>query len=147
MEGSKTKILIVDDEKHIRESLAMLLKRYYDEIVTAANGMEGLRALAEGGVSCVLSDINMPVMDGITFIKKAREGKNNVPFIFFTGYGNEKFMLDALTYGAFDFIDKPNFDNLEEIVKRGVESGYVHALGGELLSEYEKLLLSGDEEK
>jgi len=120
----KRNILIVDDEEFICENLKYLLEGLGDEVFTALNGAEAFDIIERETIICVISDINMPVMDGIELIKKVRESGNNIPFVFFTAHGNNELMMETVKYGAFDFIDKPNFDGLEDIVKRGLKQGF-----------------------
>lgn len=145
MKVEDSKILIVDDEEHIINVLKLILKSYFKNILTAQNGAEALNIInKEKNISCVLSDINMPIMDGISLIKNVRKTKNDVPFIFFTAYGNEQLMLEAIKYGAFDFVDKPYFDNLEKIVKKAVESNFSkedkEQQKDDFITNYQKLL-------
>lgn len=138
------KILIVDDEEDMLIAVKTLLSKYHYNIYTAKNGKEALSILEKQDIDCVLSDIKMPLMDGISLIKNVRQNNNHVPFIFFTGFGSDESMKEALKYGAFDFIQKPLFDDLESIVKKGVESNFKRNndqfLENELFSEYHKLL-------
>jgi len=120
----KRNILIVDDEEFILENLKYLLEEFADEVYTALDGQAGLDIINSKEVLCVISDINMPIMNGIEFIKSVREMGNNTPFIFFTAQGNRELMLEAVKFGAFDFIDKPNFDGLEDVVVRGMNEGF-----------------------
>jgi DNA-binding NtrC family response regulator len=118
-------ILIVDDEELILENLKLLLEDVVDNVYTALNGYEGLEVLRDKNIYCVISDINMPRMGGIDFIKQARSEKfEKTPFIFFTAHGNQELMMEAVKYGAFDFLDKPDFDGLEEVVNRGIAEGF-----------------------
>ena len=144
---SKT-ILIVDDEELILENLEALLKDQADNIYTALNGELALEILKREQIHCVISDIKMPVMDGIELIKQARGAGFEIPFIFFTAHGNSNLMMEAVKYGAFDFIDKPNFNNLEETVLRGLQEGFkisnnesiIESNSEKVFSEYRKLL-------
>jgi DNA-binding NtrC family response regulator len=120
----KKNILIVDDEEFICENLKYLLEDLADEVFTALDGQSALDIIERETILCVISDINMPGMDGIELIKNVREMGYNLPFVFFTAHGNNTLMMEAVKYGAFDFIDKPNFDGLEDIVKRGLKQGF-----------------------
>lgn len=120
----KGTLLVVDDEVHIVKITELALKDKIENILTANNGKEALDIVTSQEVHCILSDIKMPIMDGIQFIKEVRGRGNKVPFIFYTGFGSDQLMLEALKYGAFDFIDKPEMENLEETVLRGLKAGY-----------------------
>ena len=123
MTKQKGTLLIVDDEVHIVNISKLTLEGKVENILTAYNGQEAFDIIKENQVDCVLSDIKMPVMDGIALIKEVRNLGNQVPFIFYTGFGNDALMREALKYGAYDFIDKPEMENLEEVVLRGLKLG------------------------
>jgi len=142
----KKNILIVDDEEIIISNLAILIEDLYDEVFVAYNGLEALDLLLSNKeINLIVSDINMPIMDGVELIKKVREHKLETPFIFFTAHGNDKLMLEAVKYGAYDFIDKPLFQDLEEVIEKGFEYSFKIKNGSQLdkeetISEYRKLL-------
>lgn len=122
---NKLTVLIVEDELHIRFVLTKILEDYFKTILTATDGIEALGIIEKNdNIACVLSDLEMPNMNGISLIREVRKQKNNIPFIFFTAYGSTNHMLDAIKYGAFDFVEKPNFDNLEMTVARAVRSNF-----------------------
>ncbi len=115
------KLLIVDDEVELISILKDLLTDIVDEIYTANNGEDGLNKLASNPVDLVLSDIKMPKMDGVEFIKHARERGLKTPFIFYTAHGNRELMMEVVQYDVFDFLSKPNLEALEESVARAME--------------------------
>lgn len=137
-------LLIVDDEPILLENMRFLLGPMTAKIFTAANGKEGLEALSKEIIHCVICDITMPVMSGVEFIREARRRGITVPFIFYSAYGNHEMMLEVSRYGAFDFLKKPDFDDLETVVRRGLEEGFHRRdpshRGNECLSEYLQLL-------
>ena len=115
------KILIVDDEEHIINIINLTLQDSVKEIIKAYNGVEALKLFNENrDVCCILSDIRMPKMDGIEFIKEVRKIDKEIPFIFFTGFGYDKYLVQAVKYGAFDFINKPELDNVVEITLKAI---------------------------
>ena len=65
----------------------------------------------------------MPNMNGVEVLKKVREDFPDLPFIFYTGHGSRDLMREAIKYGAFDFLDKPCLEGLEEIASRGLALG------------------------
>lgn len=150
---SKTKVLIVEDEEGIRETLEMMLEDDVDIIHSAENGQQGLELFNKNKpYNCIISDINMPVMNGVEFIKKLREQGDDTLVIFFTAYGTRELMYEAVKYGAFEFVSKPDFTNLNEIISSAIKYSNedVHEENNDenLLSEYKKLLLeskTGDE--
>lgn len=138
----KGKLLLVDDEEMILKKSKLLLEEYADEIKTALNGKIALDLIKQEEFHCIVCDINMPVMNGIEVIKAVRELKIETPFIFYTGHGSEELMKEAIKYGAFDFLDKPGLDGLEEIVQRGLAegTGEKDPSDADFVSEYQKLL-------
>ena len=137
-------LLIVDDEPLLLKNLSLNLEDCADVIFTANDGIEALEIIKTQTIHCIICDINMPRMNGVEVIKKIREQNNDVPFIFFTGHGNRELMFEAIKYGAFDFIDKPHFEGLEEVISRGMLTGFKGDSEleneQEILSEYKKLL-------
>ena len=108
----KGNLLIVDDEPIILKRLKFNLEDYATNIYTAENGIEALEQLKIHQVHCVICDINMPKMNGVEVLRTIREQKNEVPFIFYTAHGNDELMMEAVKYGAFDFLDKPTITGL-----------------------------------
>lgn len=144
---AKGNLLLVDDEPLILKMLEINLAPYVDQTFCAENGKVALEIFKEQEIHCVVCDINMPIMNGVEFIKHVRELGSQVPFIFFTAYNERELMLRALKFGAFDFLTKPNFEGLEEVVSRGLKEGF--KLPSEqddklILSEYQRLLLGID---
>ena len=140
---NKGNLLIVDDEPLLLKNLKISLEDYADTIFTASNGLEALEIYNKENIHCIICDINMPLMNGVEVIKKIREMGSNVPFIFYTGHRNPELMFEAVKYGAFDFLDKPHFEGLEEVISRGMKDGFTpckKSSEDEMLSEYQKLL-------
>ncbi len=106
-------VLIVDDEIGPRESLKMILKSLY-RIESAENGMDAIGILQEKKVDLVTVDIRMPGPSGIDVLRKIKEQWPSVEVLIVTGYGTLRTAMDAIHYGAFDYLLKP-FD-IEEIV-------------------------------
>jgi two-component system, NtrC family, nitrogen regulation response regulator NtrX len=100
-------ILIIDDEKAIRKTLAEILSYEGYKIEEAADGEEGLKKFTSGTFDVVLCDIKMPKMDGIEFLEKAREVNADVPIVVISGHGNIETAVEAVKKGAFDYISKP----------------------------------------
>jgi two-component system chemotaxis response regulator CheY len=104
------KVLVIDDSALIHQMYKMVLMRYKCEIVDALNGQDGLDKLAKNpDADMVLLDINMPVMNGLEFIKKAKElGKyNHIPIIIVSTEGKEEDTMKGLALGAKGYVKKP----------------------------------------
>jgi two-component system nitrogen regulation response regulator NtrX len=100
-------ILVIDDEKAIRKTLAEILSFEGFTIDEAADGVEGAKKIKENSYDCILCDIKMPKMDGIEVLQLAREEKPDTPFIVISGHGNIETAVDAVKKGAYDYISKP----------------------------------------
>lgn len=100
-------ILIVDDEKSIRQALKEILEDESYEVSEAADGDAGLKILQEEKIDAVLCDIKMPKMDGIELLEKAMAAEIDAPFIMISAHGTIETAVDATKKGAYDFIQKP----------------------------------------
>lgn len=115
----KPKILLVDDEKDIREVLALPLSDLGYNIFKAENGAEALRLFKEIQPPIVLTDIKMPGIDGIELLQKIKHENRETEVIMITGHGDMDLAVKSLKYEATDFITKPiNVDALEIALKR-----------------------------
>lgn len=99
-------ILIVDDDRDMRVSLAHLLESAGYETVIVKNAHDGLEALQSNLPDVVLSDVRMPVMDGLEFQRKARE-ISHVPVVLISAHGDIPMAVSALQDGAYSFVEKP----------------------------------------
>ncbi len=115
----KYKILLVEDHQDMRQYIRHLLQDYY-EVTEANDGQEGLEKLLSHSPDLIISDVKMPVMDGLTFAKKLRENEKHrlIPFISLTAHANEKDKLTALKTGVDDYLVKP-FDAEELMIRIG----------------------------
>lgn len=100
-------ILVIDDEKAIRNTLKDILSFEGFEVEEAVDGAEGLEMIKAKDYDCILCDVKMPKMDGIEVLNKAKEIKPDVPFVVISGHGNIETAVDAVKKGAYDFISKP----------------------------------------
>jgi two-component system, NtrC family, sensor histidine kinase HydH len=143
----KSKILVVDDEIGFRELCTDLLEEEGCETHTAKHGQDAMDLLAQNRYELILSDINMPVMDGLQLLKAAKEFDPNLEIILMTAYGGLQSALEALRFGAYDYITKPfTRDGLLATVHRGLEkqrlSHELREAQGQLI-EKEKLATLG----
>ena len=113
------KILIVDDEKPIRDSLKMVLDEEGFSTEVAADGEEALQKIQEINFDIVVTDIKMPKLDGMQLLESASKISPETFFIIMTAYASVKTAIDALRQGAFDYLIKPvEFDDLIIRIKR-----------------------------
>ena len=100
-------ILVVDDEPELCRALGKLLARNGYEVISAGNGEEGLAQLRQQEVHLVLSDLQMPRMNGVELLKAGRVVSPDSEFVIITGHGTIETAVDAMRRGAYDFIEKP----------------------------------------
>jgi CheY-like chemotaxis protein len=100
-------VLVVDDEQIVLDSIARLLKKDNYAIHTALTAKEGLDLLDTTSMDIVLTDLMMPEMDGLEFMKVIKERSPQTPIIMITGYATINTALQATELGAFDYIAKP----------------------------------------
>ena len=118
----KPVVLIVDDEKNTREGLARALKRSY-KVHVAESGAAALEILSENSVDVMLSDLRMPVMDGMTLMQRALASSPELICILLTAYGSVETAVEAMRHGATDFLTKPvNLKELELVLERVLRS-------------------------
>ncbi|WP_201740296.1 hybrid sensor histidine kinase/response regulator [Salinigranum halophilum] len=107
MEGS-IRVLVVDDEPPLARLVAEYLPREDDRLTveTATDAHEGLNRLEQTTIDCVVSDYDMPGMDGIGFLETVRDANPTLPFILYTGKGSEEVAGDAISAGVTDYLQK-----------------------------------------
>ena len=119
----KFTLLIIDDEKNIREGLAANFEMEDYNVKTASSGEEGLALIEKGDIDLVITDLRMPGMSGEQVLAKVTAETPGIPVIVLTGHGSIDSAVDAMRHGAYDFLTKPlNLDQLGMIVKRALES-------------------------
>lgn len=118
----KTSILIVDDEKAVRDNLARYLSGDYITH-TAANGQDAIKKLHDNSdIEVVLSDLKMPEMDGLELLEKVQEINREIITIFITGFSTIESAVDAMRKGAYDYLTKPiDLNKLEITLKNTIE--------------------------
>lgn len=116
------KILVVDDEKSIRDALRDILEYEEYEVDEAKDGEEGLEAVLKTPYDVVLCDIKMPKMDGLDVLLKAKEEGVPAQFVMVSAFGNVENAVEATKRGAFDFITKPpDLNRLLVTVRNAIE--------------------------
>ena len=126
-DGKELDILYVDDEHFMHEPFRMIMETMACAAVqSVSSGMEAMQALASRRYDAVVSDYQMPGMNGIELLKNVRARGSNVPFILFTGRGREEVAIDAINNGADYYLQKgmdpmSQFTELTHMVRRAVE--------------------------
>lgn len=114
-------ILVIDDEKNIREGLSAALELEGYSVRLAADGREGLAQIEKGDIDLVITDLRMPGISGEEVLARVRGESPGIPVIVLTGHGSIDTAVDAMRNGAYDFLTKPlSLDRLTLIVKRAL---------------------------
>lgn len=117
-----TNILVVDDQRSIRNSLAELLELEGYKVLKAQDGREALNILPKSDVKLVITDIKMPNMDGTELLSKVKELYNEIPVIMISAHGCIQSAVKCINSGAADFIEKPiDMNRVLMAVKNGLE--------------------------
>jgi two-component system response regulator PilR (NtrC family) len=122
MERNKGKILVVEDEKSMREVLKMLLEGEHYDVTSASDGLEGLNYIDKDIFDLVITDMKMPKVDGFKVLKKTKEISPETLVIMITAFGTTESAIEAMKLGAYDYINKPfKIDEIRLIVKKAIE--------------------------
>jgi len=125
------RILLVDDEENTRIALSRLLTREGYIVDTVANGFEALNHLREHDVNLIVTDINMPEMDGIEFLRELNRSFPGSNVIMITAYGGVESYIEAINLGAFEYINKPvKIEELKSVLERVFSTKSCHIKGG-----------------
>ena len=122
--ANNCKVIIVDDDKGVRASLAALLRTAVFEVETYGSGPEFLQAWTPERCGCVLIDVRMPGMSGLQLQTQLAEQGITLPVIAITGHADVPMAVAAMRAGAVDFIEKPfNDETIISSVQRALEIG------------------------
>jgi len=125
------RILLVDDEENTRMALSRLLTREGYIVDTVANGFEALNHLREHDVNLIVTDINMPEMDGIEFLRELNRSFPDSNVIMITAYGGVESYIEAINLGAFEYINKPvKIEELKSVLERVFSTKSRYIKGG-----------------
>ena len=118
------RVLCVDDEPDVVEVTATFLDRESERLapVTATSPTQALDLLATGGIDCVVSDYQMPEMNGLTFLNRVRSEYGDLPFILFTGQGSEEIASDAISDGVTEYLQKTAEPDQYTVLANSVEN-------------------------
>jgi len=120
---SKPRVLVVDDEPNICDLLDELLSRQGYAIETCLNGQDALDKIRDGGYDMVISDLKMPGINGIELIRTVKSESPDTATVLVTGYATVETAVEALRFGADDYVTKPfNIEELRKVVSRGLET-------------------------
>jgi two-component system response regulator HydG len=133
------RILVVDDQKNMRATTALLLRSEGYSVLEAATGEEALTTLSANGVDLMLTDLKMEPMDGLTLLKKALEVAPRLQVIMMTAFGSIESAVEAMRQGAFDYVTKPFKEGeLRYRVERALERARLQQTVDLLTDEFNK---------
>ena len=142
-------VMLVDDEPEVASTSRERLEQESDrlEVEPVDTATRALERLAEGGVDCVVSDLERPGRDGIQFLRRVRDRGYDAPFLLFTGKGSEEVAADAISAGATDYLQKSPgreqyarlADRIEQAVERRRAAAATSAAAEQLATVYERV--------
>ncbi|GBD87095.1 transcriptional regulatory protein ZraR [bacterium BMS3Abin03] len=117
------KILVVDDDQSIRDTLSNYLKRQDYNVYSAENGVKALEIMEEVRPDLIITDVKMPEMNGLELLKKVKELDTHIQVIMISAYDDMQSTVKAMQSGAYDYIEKPlEIDKLKLRIKRALEN-------------------------
>ena len=120
------KILVVDDERSMRDFLSIMLKREGHDVVAAENGADALKTVQAEIFDLVISDVKMAGVDGIEVLKTVKELSPETVVIMITAYATAETAVEAMKLGAYDYITKPfKVDEIKLVIQKALEKGHL----------------------
>src|SRR3972149_11319781 len=116
-----SRILVIDDDDAVRESMQRMLRAAGYTVQTAASGEEGLAMARGGAFDVILSDMRMPGISGVDVLRQLREQRVDSSFIVMTGFGTVDTAVESMKLGAVEFVEKPFFRH--ELLMEGRGAG------------------------
>ena len=122
MNEKEGRILVVDDDKELADTLVEYLTKLGYQATPAYGGKEALITFEQGGFRVIITDLKMPEMDGMKLLEEVRRLDSKATVIIVTGYGSIESAVEAIKCGAYDFITKPfEMEVMRAIVNRAME--------------------------
>lgn len=137
----KETILIIEDEKDILALLSGLLESEGYQVITACNGRDGIAKFQEHNPDLIITDVRMPIMDGIEVLREVKTKESDTEVIILTGHSDEATAIDCLRLGAYDYFRKPleDIDVLLTAVERVLEKRNLELKNRSLVKQLEEL--------
>ena len=122
MGENKNKIIVIDDEPGMRDFLEIMLQKDGYIVETASDGPEALDKMDNSLFDLAITDIQMPIMNGIEVLKKINEKSPDTTVIMITAYASHETAIEAMKLGAYDYITKPfKIDEIKLIIKKALD--------------------------
>jgi len=115
-------LLYVEDNKDAREMTSMILEDFFDNIIVAIDGEDGYKKFLENEIDLIITDINMPKLNGLELCAKIRKKDDNIPIIILSAHNEDNFFMDSIKYGVNGYLLKPiDIDQLTTVISRIVQ--------------------------
>ena len=101
------RLLYVEDNEHARESMMNVLEEFFGDVIIACDGQEGLEGFENNKIDLIITDINMPRLNGLEMIKEIRKTDTDVPILILSAYNESSFFLDSIKLGVDGYLLKP----------------------------------------
>ena len=116
------KLLYVEDNNYARESTQIVLEEFFDSIVIAYDGEDGYNKFQDNDIEIIITDINMPKLNGLAMIKKIRALNKDIPILVLSAYNESGFFMDSIKIGVEGYLLKPiDVDQLIGVLNKVVE--------------------------
>ncbi|MDD2384530.1 MAG: response regulator transcription factor [Sulfurospirillaceae bacterium] len=117
------RVLYLEDNEYVREQTLKILHLCFKNVVVASDGEEGLFLFKNQKFDIVFTDINMPKLDGLTFIERVRQSHPTLPIVVFSAYDKTEYFLKSIQYGITGYILKPfQLENIVEILEKIIKN-------------------------
>jgi two-component system, LuxR family, response regulator FixJ len=139
MPSERIVVHVIDDDEALRDSITFLLHSAQIEAQAHASASAFVEKIPEAGLHCIITDVRMPGLSGIDLLKRLKELRIDVPVIVITGHADVPLAVEAMKFGAIDFLEKP-FD--DEVLLASVQSA-VRQWSGETKRHLERTVIEG----
>jgi PAS domain S-box-containing protein len=135
------RVLHVDDDPSLAETAALYLQKHHDrfEVLTETSASDGLDRLTSTAVDCIVSDYDMPRMDGLDFLEAVRERDPGLPFVLFTGKGSEEIASEAISAGVTEYLQKGGSTDQYTLLANRIERAVAENRAKQALEESERM--------
>ncbi|MGD9126226.1 MAG: sigma-54 dependent transcriptional regulator [Planctomycetia bacterium] len=133
------RVLVVDDHRQARESMSDVLRQSGHDVDCCASAPEALERIVDQSFDCVITDLQMPGMDGVEFIVQLKRRKYPAQVVMVTAHASVNTAVEAMRHGAFDYIEKPfDIDRLEQLINRAIRQNRLLGVNKEETTDISK---------